>query len=150
MKRTLEANDIAGIRPSKSIRLLEVERGGPDNLGCLPKDCRNFIKSNWRLRLIEGDAHAIQKLLMKLQQQERDLFYLIDIDVEGRLPNILWVHPRCKAAYEEFHDVVCFHTTYLVNRHNMPFGTIIGVNQHGQPILIGRASITHENISSFK
>ncbi|GFP97773.1 protein far-red impaired response 1 [Phtheirospermum japonicum] len=150
MKRTLEANDIAGIRPSKSIRMLEVQKGGPNNLGCLPKDCRNFIESNRRLRLGEGDAHAIQNLFMKLQQEERDFFYLINTDVEGRLANVLWVHPRCKAAYEEFHDVVCFDTTYLVNRYNMSFGTIIGVNKHGQSILLGCALISHENISSFK
>ncbi|GFQ01466.1 protein far-red impaired response 1 [Phtheirospermum japonicum] len=111
MKRNLEANDIAGIRPSKSIRLLEVQKG----------DCRNFFESNRRLRLGKGDAHAIQNLFMKLQQEERDFFYLIDTDVEGRLANVLWVHPRCKAAYEEFHDV-CF----------------------------GCALISYENISLFK
>ncbi|GFQ03315.1 protein far-red impaired response 1 [Phtheirospermum japonicum] len=111
MRRTLEANDIAGIRPSKSIRLLEVQKG----------DCRNLIESNRRLRLGEGDALAIQNLFMKLQQEDRDFFYLIDTDVEGRLANVLWVHPRCKAAYEEFHDV-----------------------------LLGCALISHENISSFK
>ncbi|GFQ01900.1 protein far-red impaired response 1 [Phtheirospermum japonicum] len=94
MKRSLEANDIVGVRLFKSIRLLEVQKGGPDNLGCLPKDCRSFIESNRRLKLSEGDAHVIQKLFMKLQQQEREFFYLIDTDVEGRLANVLWVHPR--------------------------------------------------------
>ena len=44
MKRQLEANDIAGIRPCKNVRMLEVQAGGPQNLGCLPKDCRNFIE----------------------------------------------------------------------------------------------------------
>ncbi|KAF2299297.1 hypothetical protein GH714_031377 [Hevea brasiliensis] len=81
VKRSLEANDIAGIRPSKSIRLLEVQSSGPEKMGCLLKDCRNFIYNRRRLR------------------------------------NILWVHPRGRAAYEEFHDVICFDTTYLVNRY---------------------------------
>ncbi|XP_031250552.1 protein FAR1-RELATED SEQUENCE 5-like [Pistacia vera] len=40
----LEANDIVGIRPCKSNRLLEVQSGGPENLTRLPKDCRNFIE----------------------------------------------------------------------------------------------------------
>lgn len=56
MKRQLEANDIAGIRPRKSIRMLEVQVGGPDNLGCLPRDNRNFIESRRRLRLGDGDT----------------------------------------------------------------------------------------------
>ncbi|KAF2292407.1 hypothetical protein GH714_022030 [Hevea brasiliensis] len=51
MKRVLEANDICGIRPSKSIRMLEVEVGGPENLSCLAKDCRNFIENKRRLQL---------------------------------------------------------------------------------------------------
>ncbi|XP_021650555.2 protein FAR1-RELATED SEQUENCE 5-like [Hevea brasiliensis] len=55
MKR-LEANDIAGMRPAKSIRLLEVQAGGPENLNCLSKDCRNIIKRKRRLRLGDGDA----------------------------------------------------------------------------------------------
>ncbi|XP_057990594.1 protein FAR1-RELATED SEQUENCE 5-like [Hevea brasiliensis] len=49
MKRRLEANDIAGISPAKSIRLLEVQAGGPENLSCLSKDCRNFIERKRRL-----------------------------------------------------------------------------------------------------
>ncbi|KAL8515628.1 hypothetical protein ACS0TY_014352 [Phlomoides rotata] len=53
--RQLEANYIAGIRPCKNVRLLEVQSGGPENLGCLPKDCRNFIEERRRLRLGDGD-----------------------------------------------------------------------------------------------
>ncbi|KAF2322580.1 hypothetical protein GH714_019130 [Hevea brasiliensis] len=86
MKRRLEANDIAGIRPAKSIRL----------------------------------------------------------------SNVLWVHPRSRAAYEEFNDVVSFDTTYLVNRYKLPFATIVGVNHHGQSILLGCALISHEDVNTFK
>ncbi|KAL8473810.1 hypothetical protein ACS0TY_029924 [Phlomoides rotata] len=66
VRRQLEANDIAGIRPCKNIRLLEVQSGGPENLGCLPKDCRNFIEERRRLRLGDGDAEVIRKLFATL------------------------------------------------------------------------------------
>ncbi|KAL8533220.1 hypothetical protein ACS0TY_009459 [Phlomoides rotata] len=59
MKRQLEANDIAGIRPCKNVRICEVQSGGPQNLGCLPRDCRNFVDQRRRLRLGDGDAEAI-------------------------------------------------------------------------------------------
>ncbi|XP_050212818.2 protein FAR-RED IMPAIRED RESPONSE 1-like [Mercurialis annua] len=150
LKRQLEANDIAGVRPSKSVRMLQVQAGGPNNIGCLPKDCRNFIESRRRLRLGEGDAEAIRKLFMTMQQHDRNFFHLMDVNDEGRLVNVLWIHPRGRAAYEEFHDVVSFDTTYLVNKYNMPFATFIGVNQFCQSILLGCALLTHENISSFK
>ncbi|KAL8547964.1 hypothetical protein ACS0TY_007308 [Phlomoides rotata] len=60
MKRQLEANDIAGIRPCKNVRICEVQSGGPQNLGCLPRDCRNFADQRRRLRLGDGDAKAIR------------------------------------------------------------------------------------------
>ncbi|EEF41070.1 conserved hypothetical protein [Ricinus communis] len=69
MKRSLEANDIVGIRSYKSIRLLEVQKGGLENLGCLPKHCRNFIES----RLDDSDVEAIRKLFLSMQQNDRDL-----------------------------------------------------------------------------
>ncbi|XP_052172295.1 protein FAR1-RELATED SEQUENCE 5-like [Diospyros lotus] len=138
MKRQLEANDIAGIRPCKNVRMLEVQAGGPQNLGCLPKNCRNFIKSRRRLRLGDGDAKAIRKLFVRMQQKDGDFFHLMNVNDEGMLTNVLWVHPRVKAAYEEFHVVVSFDTTYLVNRYRMPFATIDGdqnLEIGGMPIL---------------
>ncbi|KAL8531269.1 hypothetical protein ACS0TY_008044 [Phlomoides rotata] len=59
MKRILEANDIAGIRERKNVRICEVQSGGPQNLGCLPRDCRNFFDQRRRLRFGDGDAEAI-------------------------------------------------------------------------------------------
>ncbi|XP_058006730.1 protein FAR-RED IMPAIRED RESPONSE 1-like [Hevea brasiliensis] len=150
MKRRLEANDIAGIRPTKSIRLLEVQAGGPENLSCLSKDCRNFIERKRRLRLGDGDAEAIRKLFVRMQRNDPEFFYLFDLDDDSRLSNVLWVHPRSQAAYEEFNDVVSFDTTYLVNRYKLPFATIIGVNHHGQSILLGCALISHEDVNTFK
>ncbi|KAL8529842.1 hypothetical protein ACS0TY_007049 [Phlomoides rotata] len=139
MKRQLEANDIAGIMPSKNIRLGEVQAGGPDKIGCIPRDCMNFIYNWRRFGLGVGDAEAIRKLFARLQHRDRIFFHLIDIDDEGRLRNVLWIHPRSRATYEYFNDVVSFDTTYLVNRYEMPFGAFVGVNHHGQSILLGCA-----------
>ncbi|XP_059295586.1 protein FAR1-RELATED SEQUENCE 5-like [Lycium ferocissimum] len=54
VKRMLEANDRAGLRPCKSVRLLEVQSGGPENMGCTLKDCRNYIEQQGRLQML-GD-----------------------------------------------------------------------------------------------
>ncbi|KAL8488555.1 hypothetical protein ACS0TY_024730 [Phlomoides rotata] len=139
MKRQLEANDIAGIRPCKNMRICEVQSSGPQNLGCLLRDCRNFVDQRRRLRLGDGDAEAIRQLFCRLQLKDENFFYSMDLDQDGRLSNILWIHPRCRAAYKEFHDVVSFDTTYLVNRYKMPFASIVGVNHHGHSILLGCA-----------
>ncbi|KAF2316941.1 hypothetical protein GH714_007249 [Hevea brasiliensis] len=55
-----------------------------------------------------------------------------------------------QAAYEEFNDVISFDTTYLINRYKLPFATIVGVNHHGQSILLGCALISHEDANTFE
>ncbi|KAL8472696.1 hypothetical protein ACS0TY_029786 [Phlomoides rotata] len=104
----VKANDIADLRSCKNVRLCEVQCGGPQNLGCLTKDYRNYIEERRRVRL----------------------------DSEGRLCNVLWINPRSRDAYEEFHDIVSFDTTYIVNRYKMPFASIVGVNHPGHSILV--------------
>ncbi|KAL8460404.1 hypothetical protein ACS0TY_031297 [Phlomoides rotata] len=73
-----------------------------------------------------------------------NFFHLIDIDDEGRLRNVLWIHPISRVAYEDFHDVVSFDTTYLVNQYEIPFGAFVSVNHHDQSILLSCAFVTNE------
>ncbi|WMV42588.1 hypothetical protein MTR67_035973 [Solanum verrucosum] len=54
-----EVVNTLGIRPAKSIRLLEKQAGGPDRMGCTPKDCRNYILQQRRMRTLSCDAAAI-------------------------------------------------------------------------------------------
>lgn len=69
-----------------------------------------FVISNHRRRLRLGvcDAEAIRKLFMRLQRNNKSFFHLIDTTNDGKMRNVMWIHPRSKAAYEEFHDVVTF------------------------------------------
>ncbi|XP_019241123.1 PREDICTED: protein FAR1-RELATED SEQUENCE 5-like, partial [Nicotiana attenuata] len=147
LKRTLAAKDIAGLRPSKNIRVAEVLAGGPENLGCTPKDCRNYILNSRKLQLQEGDAQSLPKFFSDMQQKDREFYYSVDVDSFGRLRNVVWVYSHSKVAYEEFHDVICLDTTYLVNRYNMSFASFVGVNQHRQSILLGCALMSSEDIT---
>ncbi|KAG6407476.1 hypothetical protein SASPL_130467 [Salvia splendens] len=149
-KVLLEAYDRAGSRLCKSVRTMEVLAGGPSNLGASTRDCRNHVDKMRRLRLGDGDANAIQKMFKRLQQNDRDFFYLIDIGDDSRLRHVMWIHPRSRAAYQDFHDVVSFDTTYLVNQYNMPFGTVVGVNHHHHSILLGCCLLSDERAESFK
>ncbi|XP_031248146.1 protein FAR1-RELATED SEQUENCE 5-like [Pistacia vera] len=121
VKRKLEVNDRAGIRPNKNFNSMLVEAGGAENLPFLQKDCRNYIEKVRRLRL----------------------------DEEGRLKNVLWVDARSRAAFKEFGDVVTFDTTYLTNKYDMPFGAFVGVDHHGHSILLGCGLISNEDTKTF-
>ncbi|XP_057791297.1 protein FAR-RED IMPAIRED RESPONSE 1-like [Salvia miltiorrhiza] len=149
-KRHLENVDISGVPVCKNIRWLQFQFGGLGNTSCSDRDCRTFIDQMRRLRLGDGDAAAIAKLFNTLKKKDPSFHHMMDIDDDMMLRNVMWIHPRSKAAYEEFYDVVNFDTTYLVNRYNMSFATVVGINHHHQSILLGCALLTHEQFESFK
>ncbi|XP_022841862.1 protein FAR1-RELATED SEQUENCE 5-like [Olea europaea var. sylvestris] len=118
-------------------------------MSCVEKDCRNYIEKVRRLRLGEGDATAIQTYFSKMQAQCSGFFFSIDLDDDSRLKNIFWTDNRCRQAYKKFDDVVTFDTTYLTNKYDMPFAPFVGVNHHGQSILLGCGLVSNEDTETF-
>ncbi|KAF5459929.1 hypothetical protein F2P56_019835 [Juglans regia] len=57
---------------------------------------------------------------------------------------------RSRAVYESFGDVITFDTTYLTNAYKMPFAPFVGVNHHGQSILLGCGLISNEDADTFE
>ncbi|KAF5477392.1 hypothetical protein F2P56_004037 [Juglans regia] len=149
VKRVLDTNDIAGIRMNKSFGSLVVGAGGFENLPFLEKDCRNYIDKARHLRLGAGGAGALQDYFCRMQYKNPGFFALMDLDDDGRLKNVFWADPRSRAAYQDFGDVVTFDTTYLTNRYGMPFAPFVGVNHHGQSILLGAGLISSEDTETF-
>ncbi|GKV15771.1 hypothetical protein SLEP1_g26523 [Rubroshorea leprosula] len=149
VKKRLEVNDEAGISLSKNFQSLVVEAGGYENLPFTERDCRNYIAKARKLRLGAGDAEALCDYFFRMQQRNPSFFYIIDMDEEGRLRNVFWADPRSIVAYESFGDVISFDTTYLTNRYNMPFAPFVGVNQHGQTMLLGCGLLSNEDIKTY-
>ncbi|XP_028065479.1 protein FAR-RED IMPAIRED RESPONSE 1-like [Camellia sinensis] len=149
VQRRLELNDSAGIRMNKNFTSLVLEAGGHEKLSYLEKDCRNHMDKVRRLKLEKGDATAMYDYFVKMQADNSEFFYVLDLDEEGRLLNVFWADARSRAAFKEFGDVVTFDTTYLVNKYDMPFAPFIGVNHHGQSTLLGCGLISHENTETF-
>ncbi|KAK1559828.1 hypothetical protein Q3G72_018862 [Acer saccharum] len=149
VKRVLDTNDIAGVRMNKSFGSLVVGAGGFENLPFLEKDCRNYIDKARHLRLGAGGAGALREYFLRMQYKNPGFFALMDLDDDGRLKNVFWADPRSRAAYQHFGDVVTFDTTYLTNRYEMPFAPFVGVNHHGQSILLGAGLISNEDTETF-
>jgi hypothetical protein len=52
--------------------------------------------------------------------------------------------------YEYFGEVITFDTTYLMtNKYDMPVAPFVGVNHHGQSILLGCALLSNEDTKTF-
>ncbi|XP_047336108.1 protein FAR1-RELATED SEQUENCE 5-like [Impatiens glandulifera] len=56
---------------------------------------------------------------------------------------------RCRASYDYFSDVMTFDITYPTNHYDMPFAPFVGVNNHGQSILLGCGLLSSEDVASF-
>ncbi|XP_038707270.1 protein FAR1-RELATED SEQUENCE 5-like [Tripterygium wilfordii] len=126
VRRQLEINDIAGIRPNKSHNSFVIGVGGHDKLSFLERDTRNHISRARRMRLGVGNADAVQNYFLKMQTNN-----------QGR------------AAYEEFGDVVTFDTTYLTNKYDIPFAPFVGVNHQSHSILLRCGLISSEDTETL-
>ncbi|PHT35895.1 hypothetical protein CQW23_23595 [Capsicum baccatum] len=81
VKRSLVAHDIAGLRPSKSIRLLEVKAGGPERMRCTPKDYRNYILQQWRLQTLSSDTAALLIFFVDIQSKYHPANQYFDLNL---------------------------------------------------------------------
>ncbi|KAI5682380.1 hypothetical protein M9H77_03608 [Catharanthus roseus] len=86
--RKLERHDTAGQRPGKSVSILEVQTGGPDKLGCLLRDCKNYIQKVRRLNIGARVVDCINRMFIRMHQKNSYFFHLIRVDDEGRNKNL--------------------------------------------------------------
>ncbi|XP_010677726.1 protein FAR-RED IMPAIRED RESPONSE 1-like [Beta vulgaris subsp. vulgaris] len=107
--------------------------------------CDNVVEKERRLKFKDGDAQAMLVYFDRMTDDNQQFFHRHRLDEEGRIKDVLWVDARIPAAYDYFGDVVCFDATYLTNDYELPFANFVGVNHHGQSILLGCALVSHED-----
>lgn len=149
VKRRLELNDRAGIQVNKNFNYLVVAADGHENLSFDEKECRNYLEKKRRLKLGSGDAEAIREYFMKMQSSNPNFFSVMDVDDESQLRNVFWADARSRAVYDSFDDVITFDTTYLAKKYDMPFASFVGMNHHGQPVLLGCALLSNEDTETL-
>ncbi|GAB2277991.1 hypothetical protein Dimus_039263 [Dionaea muscipula] len=148
-QRLIENNCRVGIKMNKTINSMEQKVGGGENLSWMEKDARNHMDRIRRHELKGGDVQAMLQYFQRMQADNKNFFYAIDLDEENRLKNVFWADARSRESYKEFGDAVTFDTTYLVNKFDMPFAPFVGINHHGQSILFGCGLVTKEDTVSF-
>uniref|UniRef100_A0A2N9GD52 Protein FAR1-RELATED SEQUENCE n=1 Tax=Fagus sylvatica TaxID=28930 RepID=A0A2N9GD52_FAGSY len=148
-RRRLLINDNAGVRINSSIKASIVEAGGYENVTYNQRDVRNFLEKERRLKCKEGDGQALHDYFVRMQAKNSNFYHALDLDDELRVRNVFWVDARSRAAYESFNDVITFDTTYLTNKYDMPFAPFIGINHHGESIILGCGLLSSEDTDSF-
>ncbi|XP_064945813.1 protein FAR1-RELATED SEQUENCE 6-like isoform X1 [Musa acuminata AAA Group] len=109
---------------------------------------RSFVERG-RLKLGEGDAEALCLFFTRMQAKNMSFFNTVDLDEEGCLRNVFWADARSRAAYQYYNDVVMLDTTYVINKYDLPLATFVGVNHHGQLVLLGCCLLSDETMETY-
>ncbi|KAL2932744.1 Protein FAR1-RELATED SEQUENCE 8 [Bienertia sinuspersici] len=121
-----------------------------DGLWQIHKDMHNAVQKDRCKEFDEQDCYSMFQYFAKMKEENEDFFYSWTVDEANKLKDVVWVDARSRAAYRDSGDVVCFDATYTTNRYELPFANFVGVNQHGQSILLGCALIRHEDSETYK
>ncbi|KAK7382127.1 hypothetical protein VNO80_00841 [Phaseolus coccineus] len=149
LKRNLEMNGDVGVRINKSFQSLVSAAGGYDSQEFVERDVRNYVGKQRHALGKDGDGKALLSHFLRMRELNKDFFFDIDIDDENRIRNFFWADARSRAACYDFGDIVSFDTTYLINKYDMPFTPFLGVNHHGQYILLGCGLLSSEDTNTF-
>lgn len=147
-KRTLQLDSAEGIQKIRLFRTLIIDTEGNGNVDVNGVFGNNVNSSN-QLKLKPGDAQAVQSFFCRLQLTDPNFFNVVDLNEKGCLRNLFWTDTRSRVAYRYFGDVVSIDTTCLTERYDVPLVSFIGVNHHGQSVLLGCGLLASETIESY-
>ncbi|XP_068639997.1 protein FAR1-RELATED SEQUENCE 6-like [Aristolochia californica] len=148
LKRRLDTN-FSGIQLNKPYQMQVAQVGQPEYLPFDEKQYINYSNNPSFLKLGKGDMQALQQYFFHMQIKNANFFYLLDLDEEGHWRNVFWSDTNFRIAYQYFGDVILFDTTYLRNKYDVPFVSFIGVNHHGQSVLLGGGLLSSETIETY-
>ncbi|XP_010417761.1 PREDICTED: protein FAR1-RELATED SEQUENCE 8-like isoform X2 [Camelina sativa] len=96
-----------------------------------------------------GGFSFLQDFFFRIQLTSPNFLYLMDLTDDGSLRNVFWIDPRARAAYSHFGDVVLFDTTCLSNSYQLPLVSFVGIDHHGDSILLGCALLAHQTFETY-
>lgn len=148
-KRKSQSSSDAEVRTIKLYRALVIDSGGNGHLSSNAKEVRNFSELPNQLNLKKGDAQALYNYFCRMQLTNPNFFYLMDLNEEGHLRNVFWIDARSRASCGYFGDVIYIDNTYLSSKYEIPLVAFVGINHHGQSILLGCGLLAGETAESY-
>ncbi|XP_057466101.1 protein FAR1-RELATED SEQUENCE 6 isoform X3 [Actinidia eriantha] len=148
-RRKLQSNADADVRTIKLYRALVIDAGGHGNSNSSAREISNLSDHPNQLNLKKSDTQAIYNYLCRMQLTNPNFFYLMDLSDEGQVKNVFWADARSRAAGGYFDDAIFFDNTYLSNKYEIPLVAFVGINHHGQLVLLGCGLLAGETTESY-
>ncbi|XP_020411447.1 protein FAR1-RELATED SEQUENCE 5-like [Prunus persica] len=119
-----------------------------DKIGFIKKDIYNLECSvNGKLR--NHDVELVTEYFMAEQKKNEAFYFKIEGDGHDRFSRCFWAYATSRRAYGFYGDVVVSDTTFNTNRYDLTFTPMLGVNNHGQTIVLACAFLSKETTESF-
>ncbi|KAL3515006.1 hypothetical protein ACH5RR_021908 [Cinchona calisaya] len=146
----IDINGSCGIPPKQSLELMSRESGGRENLGFIRDDLKNYLRTKRSRVMMQGDTGGLLEYLQRMQLDDPNFFYAIQVDEDDLITNIFWADAKMRTDFAHFGDVVCFDTTYRKHRDGRPIALFVGVNHHKQTTIFGAALLYDETVKTFE
>ncbi|XP_062114158.1 protein FAR1-RELATED SEQUENCE 5-like [Humulus lupulus] len=145
----IDMADRSRIAPKESCELMARRAGGRENLGMIPLDYKNYLRTKRMIQMRLGETGGVLEYLQRMQSKDPNFFYAIQVDVDDLITNIFWADAAMITSYFHFGDVISFDTTYRKNQEGRPFAMFLGVNNHKQTTVFGTALLYDETAETF-
>ncbi|KAE8697210.1 hypothetical protein F3Y22_tig00110627pilonHSYRG00067 [Hibiscus syriacus] len=86
----LEIVDRSGLTPKESFEFLARKVGGVENLGFIPEDNSNSLRTRRTEEMKVGDAGGVLEYLQNMQHDDPNFSYAIQVDLDDFIMNIFW------------------------------------------------------------
>jgi hypothetical protein len=137
------------IPPNKVMKIFRRMKSSVGNIPFKKKDATS-LQIDEQHRTENSDVQKALKLFKELELRNPCFFYTKQTDKDDIVCSIFWTDTRSRMDYEIFGDFVSVDTTYTTNRHNLPFATIVGINNHGRTLLLGCALLHDRKAETLK
>lgn len=95
------------------------------------------------------DAESLIEFFSMEKEKNSSFVFDYELDASNKLIRYFWADHYARRSYEFFGDVEVFDTTYNINKYDLIFAPLTGVNHHCEPIFFGCALLSDEKIKFF-
>ncbi|XP_022895081.1 protein FAR1-RELATED SEQUENCE 7-like [Olea europaea var. sylvestris] len=140
----------SNLQPTSLAELLSRGGGAQGNFSYDPIDLETRLPSKRSRRIKLDEAERIHQYFQNKQLKDPTFFCAVQLDAEEQLTNFFWADEKMMTDYSDFGDVVCFDTTYYLNKEWRPLALFLGLNNHKQILVFGAAFLYDDTTESFK
>ncbi|KAJ3671561.1 hypothetical protein LUZ60_007640 [Juncus effusus] len=96
-----------------------------------------------------GVAQSLLEYFKKMQAQNPNFFYAVQLDGNNCVGNLFWADSRARVVGLNFADSVRFDLSCKRSKKAVPFAALTGLNHHRELVIFGCAFMTDETEESF-